>query len=1000
MLPIAFAVLALLPAADDRAINDAPLYCVRFVDRNEGWAAGADGVMWHTIDGGASWERQPLPTKGTIHALQFLTPYTAFAAGREEVQATGKSAAVLLMTRDGGLTWTRVATNDLPGLLAVEFADERNGRVIGGGQCWRTRDCGRTWDGGDGGFRIAAEITGIKWTRLLGHFDRGPGCGMANAEERAELSPQWGARIMGVGTGKQIVVAVGQRGQIRISNDGIQAPEPIRVAGVRQDILASCDFHSAVCCGDQIWVTGAPGSLVLHSRDRGNNWQAKTTSSSTPLNGLFLLDDRQGWAVGELGTILSTNDGGESWKVQKRGGQRAAVMCINAQAKNTPLDLIASLGAADGYVVHSIAVSSRDDSFEQALRVATAIRKTGGATGEQYCGFDLPENVEKIDSDQLLMGWNSRYGTRATDVLTRRLVMQLRTWQPEVVICDFAGGPAETLVVEAVQAAVKQAADPNAFPEQIQVGKLAPCQVKKLFGLWDGPGSAHVTVRTSDPVPALGESPRDYANRVVGLIAEPASLPKQRGLRLLINNMPSGTGLNGIMDGIILAPGGTARRPAAEGVKAEKPVDDKALRELQNLVNVAQSGLPLVNDPTAVLAKIGQALDRLPTEQGLNAIMAMAQQVASNGNWPLAKETYELAAARYGAQPAGLEAIRWLMRYHSSSEARRRYELKQFVSPIRTEITTAFAKSESITIDGNTKPFGDSLAQDANKSMTDAAMVRQWYQQALALEPKLVALGPAATGDPAIQFALAAAKRQLGDADGGKGYFRRLLAEKGGDEAWRMAARQELWLADQTGPAPRFAAVCRKTVKRPHLDALFDDECWADLPIITAIPINGNMENHATSTRFAYDDEYLYIAIDCQHPEAEFRPKVERRTRDADVTTFDRVEILLNMDRNYGTYYRFRIDQRGALAEDCWGDSRWNPRWYVAFKSAPTGYAAEIAIHLHDLTGEAIVPGTAWAMNLLRIVPGKGLMAASSPADAEPRPEGCGLLLFADAASK
>src|SRR5947208_302667 len=98
----------LIAGSDDRAAADAPLHAVRFVDKNEGWAAGSDGVLLHSIDGGATWERQHVPTKGRIQNLQFLTPYTGYAAGREEVNAGG-SLGVLLTTRDGGLTWTRLA---------------------------------------------------------------------------------------------------------------------------------------------------------------------------------------------------------------------------------------------------------------------------------------------------------------------------------------------------------------------------------------------------------------------------------------------------------------------------------------------------------------------------------------------------------------------------------------------------------------------------------------------------------------------------------------------------------------------------------------------------------------------------------------------------------------------------------------------------------------------------------------------------------------------------
>ena len=54
----------------------------------------------------------------------------------------------------------------------------------------------------------------------------------------------------------------------------------------------------------------------------------------------------------------------------------------------------------------------------------------------------------------------------------------------------------------------------------------------------------------------------------------------------------------------------------------------------------------------------------------------------------------------------------------------------------------------------------------------------------------------------------------------------------------------------------------------------------------------------------------------------------------------------------------------------------------------------EAAIPLHELTGERILPSTAWACNVVRILPGCGVQAWSLPANVQPRPEGLGMLIF------
>src|SRR5262245_28863733 len=110
----ALTLAAPLLAADLRFFDDAPLHAVQFLNKNEGWAAGDDGVVWHTIDGGQTWERQPTGVRGSLRALFFRDPMEGWAVGREELPGGG-SNGVVLGTRDGGVTWRRMAVNLLPG---------------------------------------------------------------------------------------------------------------------------------------------------------------------------------------------------------------------------------------------------------------------------------------------------------------------------------------------------------------------------------------------------------------------------------------------------------------------------------------------------------------------------------------------------------------------------------------------------------------------------------------------------------------------------------------------------------------------------------------------------------------------------------------------------------------------------------------------------------------------------------------------------------------------
>src|SRR6476661_2484424 len=135
MRPVLVALVlgaALAPAAraaDPRHFDDAALHAVQFVDAKEGWAAGDEGVVWHTIDGGDTWERQTTGVRASLRSIHFLDPYRGWIAGREELPGGG-SVGVLLYTEDGGLKWHRLLNNAVPGLNHIRFGDAKTGYAV------------------------------------------------------------------------------------------------------------------------------------------------------------------------------------------------------------------------------------------------------------------------------------------------------------------------------------------------------------------------------------------------------------------------------------------------------------------------------------------------------------------------------------------------------------------------------------------------------------------------------------------------------------------------------------------------------------------------------------------------------------------------------------------------------------------------------------------------------------------------------------------------------
>src|ERR1044071_3596896 len=88
-------------ASDLRHVEDASLRSVFFIDHQEGWIVGDEGVILHTIDGGKRWERQVSNTRASLRSVQFLTPFVGWAVGREELPYGQGSVGVILFTSDG-----------------------------------------------------------------------------------------------------------------------------------------------------------------------------------------------------------------------------------------------------------------------------------------------------------------------------------------------------------------------------------------------------------------------------------------------------------------------------------------------------------------------------------------------------------------------------------------------------------------------------------------------------------------------------------------------------------------------------------------------------------------------------------------------------------------------------------------------------------------------------------------------------------------------------------
>lgn len=66
------------------------------------------------------------------------------------------------------------------------------------------------------------------------------------------------------------------------------------------------------------WIIGQVGT-ILYTEESGNKWELQESGTTLRLTNLFFVNDKTGWIAGSGGTILSTEDGGKKWVSQNSG---------------------------------------------------------------------------------------------------------------------------------------------------------------------------------------------------------------------------------------------------------------------------------------------------------------------------------------------------------------------------------------------------------------------------------------------------------------------------------------------------------------------------------------------------------------------------------------------------------------------------------------------------------------------------------------------------------
>lgn len=1021
--------------------SDARLNDVCFVDAEHGWAVGDRGTIWHTEDGGENWRLQPCGADCNLKSVCFVDENNGWAAGGIATPYSHSSRGIVLSTSDGGRNWRVFDKLLLPGLAKIHFFDARNGWAVGdvgtvfASAAFASKDGGRSWrplstsdSRPEAGLtaqpKRAAAAGKLGWTAAdfidphTGALAGRQGCtAVVRRGAVAEAdSPRFGLR----GLNRIELVPpswgwlIGEGGLVMMSGDlGLtwQTPPGELPGGMAEHF----DFEAIAVRGPKCWLAGTPGTRVIASNDAGQSWRAFATGQNLPIRAMTFSDDRNGWAVGALGAILATCDGGETWKKQHGGGARAAVLGLFSRPRDVPLELFARLSADEGYLGVVEVLNRRDLEVAAAdgacpnERFQQAMSKLGLSDSRIAWQFPLRQAGLQLPADAIVNTWNGANDGRGFEKLQAHLVRQIRLWRPEVIVTHAAGprgdNPQHHLINQAVLEAARLAADPTAHARQITEAGLEPWDVKKIYAALDWGDDGSTRVSAAEFSPRLGCSLAELGDAARELIfPRLQDSPDTLAFRLMVNHLPRDVGEKDFFSGIVLQPGGEARRPVDAATDATASSLQRIARRRRNVKAVLARCDENMLGGKPLLAEVGELIRDMSADQAPRVLFQLAEKYRDGGRGEMAAEVLQLLAERCPADPLAETAMVWLVQYYASAEADWRVQGPQRktagrISPHDPAVRSAVAADPS----GKAR-----LLRERSTLAIDASKQKNRLETAAGLGKLLERACPEAYARPDVRFPLSVADRMRGLPQQAGRYFMQ-LRQSSANDAWAACARGEEWLAAPQGPPPKPVLHSLPAGVKPRLDGRLDDAVWQQAGPAALSSDLADDQQWPAKVMLAHDDEFLYLAVECRRaPGIDYggpqdgdkkdakdsKNTKTARPRDADLSGRDRVDIYLDIDRDHATYYHLAIDHRGWPAEDCWGDKTWNPAWFVAAKSEDGLWRAEAAVPLDQLTGRFPLPGDAWAIGIQRTVPGVGFQSWNKPASIQVFPAGFGYLVF------
>jgi photosystem II stability/assembly factor-like uncharacterized protein len=333
------------------------IYKLFFLNNDEGFAIGRNGIFLTTTDGGNNWNSfSPRFGAYEFRDFHFLNEYTGII-----VCDSGK----IIKTDDGGITWEDKSSGTARSILTVTFVNDSTGYAAGNNNTiLKTIDAGETWEskfedsihyffnsiffltaekgfvGGNGGKLFFTEDGGENWTALItpdnfwtyGLFFLNDSSGFISGVQgkifkTTDAGYSWSPVSSGTTYWLKSIFFVDESAGYAVGTGGAIIKTTDKGSSWNNvSTISNINLEHVYFISDTGYVAGINGSLYK-TTDAGSSWinlrKGADGLATGPqgyydhLRSLYFLNSVTGYAVGERSTILKTTNGGLNWFTQQ-----------------------------------------------------------------------------------------------------------------------------------------------------------------------------------------------------------------------------------------------------------------------------------------------------------------------------------------------------------------------------------------------------------------------------------------------------------------------------------------------------------------------------------------------------------------------------------------------------------------------------------------------------------------------------------------------------------